>query len=272
MKTEPKQGIPRTFARGSIAVLAICLALVFGATAEARAEEGVELQVDSTRTALEKWVETRRIISKEKRDWALGREMLTERIDLVKREIEGLRAKIADAEKSIGEADRKRAELLAENERLQGAAGVLRVVVVALEARTKQLLERLPDPIREQVKPLSQRLPENPDEAKNSLSERFQNLVGILNAVNKFNREITVTSERRTLPDGSSAEVTALYVGIGQGYYVGAHGTVAGIGTASDAGWVWRPANDAAPQIAEAIAVFKNEQVAAFVPLPIQIK
>jgi len=227
--------------------------------------------VDETRAALEQWVETRRLISQEKRDWALGREMLNERIALVKREIASLRTKIDDAESSIAEADKKRVELMDENERLKEASAALDGTVTALEQRTRDLLRRLPDPIRERVKPLSQRLPEDPDDTKLSLAERFQNIVGILNEVNKFNREMTVTSEVRTLPDGSSAEVTAMYVGIGQGYYVGANESVAGIGTASDTAWVWRPANEAAPEIARAIAILKSEKVADFVRLPVRI-
>lgn len=228
--------------------------------------------VDNTRAALEKWVETRRIISKEKHDFELGREMLTERIELVQREIESLRVKIGEAEKSITEADKKRAELLDENEKLKEASASLSGTVIKLEARTKEILKRLPDPIRERVKPLSQRFPENPAETKLSLGERFQNIVGVLNEVNKFNREITVTSEVRKLPDGTSAEVTALYIGIGQAYYVNGKGDVAGIGTASPEGRVWTPANKAAAGIARAIAILKNETAAAFVQLPIEIQ
>jgi hypothetical protein len=59
-----------------------------------------------------------------------------------------------------------------------------------------------------------------------------------LNEVNKFNREITVSSEVLTLSGGASAEVTALYVGIGKAYYVSRNGSAAGIGTASPDGWV----------------------------------
>jgi len=228
--------------------------------------------VDGVRATLEKWVETRKVISQEQRDWALGKEMLNERIELVQQEIDSLREKTADTEKSVSEADKKRAELVDENEKLKNASDSLDETVLILETRTKELLAGLPDPIRERVKPLSQRLPDNPEETKLSLAERFQNVVGILNEVNKFNREITVTSEVRTLPDGSSAEVTALYAGIGQGYYATADGKAAGIGTSSPEGWTWTAANDAAPQISQAIAILKNEQVASFVQLPVEIQ
>jgi FtsZ-binding cell division protein ZapB len=237
-----------------------------------KADEPKAAKVDDVRDVLEKWVETRRVISKERRDWTLGREMVEDRIRLVQREIESLRARIGDAEKSIADADRKRADLVETNEKLKSASSALGHTVGALETRTRELLKRLPDPIRERVKPLSQRIPEKPEETKLSLSERFQNVVGLLNEVNKFNRDVTVTSEVRKLDNGTTVEVTALYVGIGQGYYVTAKGDAAGVGVPSAEGWVWTPANDAAARIAEAIAILKNEKAAEFVRLPVRIQ
>ncbi len=228
--------------------------------------------IEETRTALEKWVETQRVISKEKRDLELSKEMLNERIELVRREIQSLLEKITDAEKSIAEADKKRADLIQENDLLKEVSIELVGVCTSLEENTIKLLTRLPDPIREHIKPLSQRLPDRAEETKLTISERFQNVVGILNEIGKFNRDIRIVSEVRMLPDGTSAEVTALYLGLGQGYYSGANGTIAGIGTVSEEGWAWKPANDAAGEIAKAISILKNEQVASFVRLPIEIK
>jgi hypothetical protein len=244
----------------------LCLLVSGAVSAEDRAE-----QIEEARAALEQWVETRRVISKEQQDWALGREMLNERLELVQREIESLGERIKDAEDSIAQADKKRADLFEENEDLKALATTLGETAAGLEQSILALLKRLPDPIRERVKPLSQRLPANANESRLSLGERFQNIVGILNEVNKFNREITVTSEVHTLPDGTSAEVTALYVGIGQGYFANADGTVGGVGSATESGWVWKPANESAAEIAKAIAILKNEHVAEFVLLPITI-
>ncbi len=248
-----------------------CLALGFAALAlAARAQDGAGLE--DARATLEKYVETRRVLSDERRDWTLGREMLGERIELVEREIEAQRARIAQAEASIAEADTQRAGLVEENTRLRASSAGLEVTVIELEARTRELVQRLPEPIAERVKPLSQRLPADPGVTKLSLSERFQNVVGILNEVNKFNREITATSEVRALPDGTSAEVTTLYVGIGQAWYAGASGDVAGVGGSSGQGWTWTPASASAAEIRAAIAILKNEQVASFVKLPLHVK
>jgi len=236
------------------------------------AEPGGRDSIEGVRAALEKMVQTRQAISKEKQDWALAQEMLDERIKLVQREIESLRERIGQAQKSISDADKKRAELVEDNDTLKGAAEALKSIVTKLETRTIALNKRLPDPIRERIKPLSQQLPEDPNETKLSLSQRFQNVIGILNEVNKFNREPTVTSEVRTLADGKVAEVTALYIGLGQAYYVGANGTVAGVGRPSEEGWNWESANSEADEITDVIAILKNEKVASFIPLPVKVQ
>ena len=227
-------------------------------------------EIENTRDTLSKWVETQRIISKEKQDLALSKEILNERIQLVQNEIDSLREKIEAAKDSITQADEKRTLLIEENEKYKNASAALSGILSSLEERTKNLLVRLPDPIRERVKPLSQRLPKEQEESKLSLSERFQNVVGILNEINKFSREITVTSEVRALPDGTSAEVTTIYLGISQAYYVGANAKIAGTGCASGNGWVWKADNAAAEKIARVIAILKNEQVASYVQLPIE--
>jgi len=263
--------IPGRPLRASAAGLGLTAAVCLLPTGVMLADEGAGILSD-TRTALEEWVETRRILSQEKRDWTLDRETLTDRIEILKREVESLRARIGGTRSSIAETERKRAELAAENDGLKEASADLLGTVSVLEGRTRQLLVRLPDPIRESVKSLSQRIPEDPQPGEDSLGDRFQNVIGILNEVNKFNREITVTSEVRTLPDGTAAQVEVLYVGIAQAYFAGAQGNVGGIGTPSPDGWTWTPADDFAPQIAQAIAMVKNERVAGFVRLPLRIE
>lgn len=228
--------------------------------------------VDQARAALEKWVDTRRVISLEQRDWTLGKEILESRVEVLEREIESLSTRVRDVEGSIAEADKKRAELVADNDRLKQSSAALVATVAGFEARTRDLLRRCPDPIQDRVKPLSQRLPEAGAETKLSLSERFQNVVGIMNEVDKFSGDIALTSEVRALGDGTTAEVAAVYLGLGQGYYASTNGLHGGVGTAGPEGWTWTPANDAAPDIARVIAILKNDQVADFVALPMRIQ
>jgi FtsZ-binding cell division protein ZapB len=235
-------------------------------------QEGAAQLVDATRSAIEKWVEARSVLGKEKRDWMIGRDLVQARLQLVQREIEGVRGRIAEAQKSTTEADQKREELVAENQKLTDAAKGLQDAILTLEERTRKLLARLPEPLREKVKSVSQRLPEAGAATKLALSERYLTVVGVLNEINKFQREVTVTSEVRALGDGTTAEVTAIYLGISQGYYATNNGKAAGVGTATATGWEWTPANQEAPRILQMIAILKSEQPAAFVPVPVKVQ
>jgi hypothetical protein len=228
--------------------------------------------VATTRATLEQWVATRALVSKETRDWVLGKEALVARMDVIKREIVALQKRIAEAEANIAEADRKRRELQAENEQRKATAAGLEQRIAGLEQRLLQTLPRLPEPLQAKVKPLTQRVPRPGEATAVPLGDRYAAVIGVLNEIHKWNREVTVTSEVRALPDGSSVEVAVLYAGLGQAWYVGGNGRVAGTGVATADSWQWRQANELAPAIQRAIAVFKNEQPAAFVPLPVQVQ
>ena len=227
--------------------------------------------LDQARTTIEKWVDVRRIIAKEKRDWTLGKELLEGRVELVQEEINSFRAKIEETRASISEAEKKKLEMAEESDRLKAAFSSLEESIVELETRTKLLYDRLPDPIRGHLEAVRQQIPDDVAQTELSLAQRFLGVVGILDGVNKFNRDIHLESEIRELEDGTSAEVRALYVGIGQSYYVTQDGFAAGIGSATDAGWTWRPADEHAAQIQQAIEILEGKQDATFVQLPIRI-
>ncbi len=260
----------------SVALVGLMCLVCFGVVLANKVSKSDD-DLGSTREALKEWVTYSRKIAKEEREFEVAKAMLKERIELVQNEIESLWEKTQKAKKEISEKDKQSAEKVEENKRLKEVISSLTDTATRLEKRTVKLLKRLPDPVRRKVKPLSQQIPEKPDETKLSVSQRFMNIAGILNEVNKFNRQITVTSEVRELPEGKSVEVTTLYVGIGQAYYTsGAEGdqVVAGVGRSSESGWTWAPAKDpqkAARQISKAIAIYENEEVASFVQLPIEI-
>jgi hypothetical protein len=234
-------------------------------------ETGAEA-MGSTRDALTRWVETQQIISRETRDWQIGKEVLEQRIELIGDEIAGLEEKISTARSSIRDADNERSKLDSENGSLKRASGALEESIGPLEGKTRSLLRMLPDPIREKVAPLSHRIPSDPENTGLSLGERYQNVIGILNEVNKFNGDISVHSELREIADGKSAEVKTLYLGLGQAYYVTPGGESAGIGRPTPDGWEWIPADELAPQVNRVIDILMNGKVPAYVPLPVEIR
>ncbi len=225
---------------------------------------------DEQSEKLEKWIELRKLISEERENWRVGQEMLKARIELVKNERDELVGHTQDIKNTVWAADRELLDLRHNQELLKESTVGLVLVIHEIEQRVTALMARTPAPIREHVKPLLQRIPGSRD-SKISLSERFQNVIGVLNEVNKFARNITVESEVRELEGGRTAEVTAMYLGLGAGYYFNEKGGIAGYGFPGEQSWQWEPDAALAGPVADAAAIFRNEKPAAYISLPVKI-
>jgi predicted RNase H-like nuclease (RuvC/YqgF family) len=232
-------------------------------------------QLMTTRAALSEITELNKTIAKTRRDLRESVQMLKERIGAVRGKIESTEKQTEQAREVIAEQKKKREELEGRLAKLKSAADSLNGTIATLETRTRSLLKRVPAHVREDqlISTLSQGIPKDPNQTERSLSQRFQNVVGILNKLNELSGEILIVPEIRNLPDGSKAQVRTVYLGFGQAYYLGGNGTIAGVGNVgADGTWTWKPANDAAPAIAEVLSILDDEKPAAFVQVPIEIK
>lgn len=234
-------------------------------------ESPVGERIAAARTALQEWVANNRLYSKEQQDWRVAKELLRDKSELTQRECAGLRQRMVEVEGSMQEADQKHGDLAAKRDASRDSSKLLGERIVALETQTRDLLARLPEPLRERVAPLSQRIPAAELANKQSLSERFQHVIGVLNEINKFQRDVHLVREVRALEGGRSAEVSVLYFGIAVAYFVTDDGSQAGVGRPSDKGFVWTAAPKHAQAIAQAVLIKKGEQVANFVFLPVNL-
>lgn len=252
-------------------VAAPVAAPVAGAAAVTAADSAAKPTLDETRLTLNKWIETQQIISKERNDWQQGKEIVQGRIELVSKEVGLLQAKVAQAEAAVVESNKTRDELIAENDLLKDSATRLSAAVTAMEGQIRKLVKLMPEPIKARIVPLLDRVPVDPSNTLVSTAERFQNVLGILNELNKANSEIAVHYEIRTLADGSTSEVQVLYVGLSQAYYLSPRGE-AGIGRPGDDGWQWQPAPLTAPEVLTALEILQGKHTPSFVPLPMKIQ
>jgi hypothetical protein len=221
------------------------------------------------RSTLEKWVETRQILAKERADWDVEKQALEQGLALLEKETKLLDEQIAKAEATATQADKERQKLIEENEQLTGASVAVRDVIDDLEKRTLELAKIFPPPLHERIEPLFKRIPRQPASTHLSLGERLQNVIGILGEVDKFNGSITVTSDLRQIPNGDNVQVKTIYLGLGAAYYVDKTGQTAGYGVPGPAGWKWTAQDALAPQVAKAIYVYENTAAAVFVNLPV---
>lgn len=246
-----------------------CL-LVLGSSAPVRPQDG-EQTLEKARTVLGKWIETQQILSKETGDWQQGREVLGSRIDLMRREVVGLQEKLVASRVKIGETRTKREELVAKRTQLDAALKQLADAVAAMEKEVRALQIRLPEPVKTRLQPLFARIPDGESEKRVSVAERYQNVLGILNELNKANGEISVNYEVRELDGAKPTEVRVIYVGLAQAYYVSGSGQ-AGIGRPGDKGWTWEQNQAVANDVTTALEIVEGKHTPAFVPLPVRIQ
>jgi hypothetical protein len=226
---------------------------------------------DATRSTMSKWVETRQLISKERKDWEQEREILNSRIRLIEGETTALKEKLAQAHSGSSTADEQHRTVIAERDAALGATTHLAERMGELENQVRGLFAQLPETMKERLKPLVDRMPTDPRSAKVTVAERFQNVLGLLTEMNKINSEITVASEVRSLSDGKPSEVHTVYVGLGQAYFVSARGE-AGIGHPTADGWVWVAANDLSRDINQVLDILQNKRSPTFVGLPVSLQ
>ncbi len=226
--------------------------------------------IETALTGIDTWVELRGQIGKERAALEERKAFLNDRIELLRSEIDDTRKVTETQRGEVSKGDTKIAELEAENEKLKNASETLKELIAPLEARTLELLGRMPAPLVESVRDLSQNIPADPMVTELSLSKRYQQVVGVLNFIDKFNTDVHVATETREIAAGVNAQVTALYLGVSSGYYVNSGGDRAGRGFAKGGEFVWTPTDGDAAEIQMAVKVL-NGELPQFVQVPIAV-
>ncbi len=250
-------------------VLGVLLMLFVSVTFHAQAQDHPDLI--SLKSTLEKWVDTKTLISKEKQQSREEEQMLRSRIDLLELRLREVNEQTRKIRENTGKTGDQESLLNAEMNELQDALSLLEERIAGIEARTVSLLAAAPTPIQDRLAALSQQIPKDPETTKRSLSLRYQNVIGILNSLNNFNNEVTLSTEVRQLDGDQSVEVRVLYFGLGQAYFSNQDATIGGIGRPGPQGWTWERQDAAAPVVSDMIAQYLNEVPADYEAVPVKI-
>lgn len=235
------------------------------------AEAKVE-SIKESKATLAKWMQTQQIISKELAEWATAKDIFNDRVELTKGQLEAVEEKLKGVEEEISKADKTKVEAIKRKDELLAATEALRKALPGLEDAVRDRHSLLPIPFQDKVAPIFQRIPTDPATTKSSLAERYQNVIGILNEVNKLNNEITVVSEIRLLADGKPTEVQTIYLGLAQAYYLSMKGDAAGIGKPGAKGWEWTPRNELAKSLKDVVAVMNAKTKPHFIAIPASVQ
>ncbi|CAI8320322.1 MAG: Uncharacterised protein [Opitutia bacterium UBA7350] len=228
--------------------------------------------INTTRDVLYQWVETKQIFSEETSDWQLEKSILQDTEVLLSKELARMNAAIDDLEASATAADADRTTLTEEKEKQIAASAVVKANIGALEEKVKAIVKTLPGPLVDKIKPLIRRLPNDSTNTKLSLGERVQNVVGILSQADKFNSTITLSNESREISDDKVVQVTTLYWGLAEAYFVDNSGSYAGVGKPGTDAWEWTQMNEVGPAIKQLLDIYEGTGEIQFVKIPASIQ
>lgn len=228
--------------------------------------------MDQARALLQKWAETERLIASERHEWEQGKALLEGRITLVRQSVEEMKKKIAEAETKLADARKRAEEAEKEKADAKEASDALLAAAGELEKGVRDLVLRVPPHVKEKVKVLADRMPKEGADVKNIMAaERYQNVLGILNELNKNNLEIVSQPEIHEVTAGKKAEVKTVYVGLGQAYFVNAAGDIGGVGVPGADAWQWKTDPAIAKGMIEVLEVMKKTVSPKLVELPASI-
>lgn len=254
------------------AVLSLIGTPAFAQSQEAAAPLTPSEQIEQATAITKQWVEVQSTIAKEGNQWKVDKHLIQQRIDLFSAEMESLQQEIKELEDKAATGQGKRASYTNQINELQNAQNVVLGVLPRYEADLLELSKFFPTPLANSTETLMAPL-RNKGKSNLGVGQRLALIVGVLNEVDKFNKDITTTKEERSI-DGKNREVYVMYLGLGQAFYADEQGTIAGTGTPDPAkgGWKWESHDDQAEQIARAIAVAQGKiKPAEFVNLPMQV-
>jgi hypothetical protein len=239
----------------------------------ALAASAAEPRVGDFRVKMEKWVETRQIVSEEASEWQVEQETLKATRDLLRQQKEALAAEIEELEVSSTAADEERRELLLERGEYQRGSQDLKDAIRDMEERVLALAPQLPEPLQKKLEVLLVQIPNDPETAQVALGQRLMNVLGVLGQAEKWNGTATFVGETRAVDGEQKVQLRTLYWGLGTAVYVDARGEVAGIGRPGPDGWVFTNDTGIAAEAQRLIDIYEgNVDAIEFVSLPVEIR
>lgn len=238
-------------------------ALTCGAVAE---------PLTDAKSAIEKWVETRQLISKTRSDWQTDKDTIEQTLALYERELKTIEEQMLKVSTNNTQVVKEMAEAEALKKSSNEARDRAAQFASEFEVKLKKLVPQLPAPLQDIVKKDMARIPADTANTKMLAAERVQVCVAVLNELDKFNNAVNVFNEKRKNAKGEAAAVQTLYVGLGAAYFVNDTADFAGTGAPGANGWEWSNKPEIAPKVQEAVKIYRNERTARFLTLPVAVK
>ena len=221
-----------------------------------------------TTTIIQEWIQTEQLISEETTEWNIEKAALLDIRDALKTEIIELDKRLAESEEEAVGAAKQRTELLEQKNEIEDTTRSLLEGVDALEIQVEEAFKILPTPLAKRLQPFRQKLNNQIEDYNIPLRQRVDTLLSLIQAVSLFHRNISIERQEFSLEDGVSREFQVMYFGLGIAYFVNESGTVAGYGSPSKNGWVWKRDDSLALEISTGLDMVNNRAMPRFLKLP----
>ncbi|HSH09104.1 MAG TPA: DUF3450 family protein [Oceanipulchritudo sp.] len=227
--------------------------------------------LDETVNTLNEWVKTERLINQEAAEWETEKAAMENLLAIYRHEVETLSKIIADAEKDTSAAETRRATLLEQDTAVKAVESQALESLGQAERKLKGLEALLPPPLKQELQPLFNSLPQDPDSSKLAIGQRIQPVVAILTQVQKFNQVVTLVEDFREFEAGRTVQTETVYFGLGAAFYVDQANEHAGVGTPGPEGWTWSEDNAMISSIRNFVDIYRGTQQARYVDLPVSL-
>ena len=224
------------------------------------------------KSAIEKWVETRQLISKTRSDWQTDKDTIEQTLALYERELKTIEEQMSKVSTNNTQVVKEMAEAEALKKMSNEARDRAAQFAAEFESKLKKVVPQMPAPLQDIVKKDMARIPADAANTKMLAAERVQVCVAVLNEFDKFNNAVNVFNEKRKNDKGEEVAVQTLYVGLGAAYFVNDTADFAGTGAPGANGWEWSNKPELSTKVQEAVKIYRNERTARFLTLPVTVK
>ncbi|MDQ8198726.1 DUF3450 family protein [Pelagicoccus enzymogenes] len=207
----------------------------------------------------DRWISLQSKIAKVEADWKSEKAMLESSIKLLEAEQatlqENLKANKAASDVFVANRDRIRSRV----EERRAGLRTLSTPLDTIESTLRELMPRLPSPLRNEVKAHLSRIDSSDAESVASTPTRVQALVAALSAVDRFSNSLTSARISRPGPSSGEVSVRVLYWGLAGAYGVDDANRRAWVISPGATEWEWEERSDIYDDVFELLKGYESE-------------
>jgi len=229
---------------------------------------------------MQKWIQLESQKGNLQIEWAERKTELDRRQQLLTTEKASLKETLAQAEGSTSDVDQRRNELLSRQEKLEKEQATLSLQINKAASFLEIKKNQMPPPLAEEI---TQKLVFL-NQSGLSQSERLEKLLSIYKLISEFDQRVAINKSKLEIPAENEGhktlQVTQIFLGLSQGWYLSDDASQYGYGRATELGWKWWSNEEVEQELGQRmdlselknlIAIAENPTLADLVTLPIKL-